>query len=67
MHAGHRRVLHVKATYVSPCPLKLPSLQFCREAIQSEWTVRYKLVPDEQPQIETAIRQLVRNSYCGSA
>jgi hypothetical protein len=30
-------------------------LQFLEEALDSAWSVRYKLVPDEQDQIEQAI------------
>lgn len=35
-------------------------LEFFREAIDSEWEAVYRLVPDEQKQIEKAIKDLVR-------
>mmetsp|Transcript_380 Transcript_380/g.622 ORF Transcript_380/g.622 Transcript_380/m.622 type:complete len:206 (-) Transcript_380:388-1005(-) len=39
-------------------------LGFFAEAIQSPWQVVYRLVPDEQPEIETAIKQLVDEQGC---
>ncbi|GMH43089.1 hypothetical protein BSKO_11011 [Bryopsis sp. KO-2023] len=38
--------------------------QFFKEAIKSKWTLLYKLVPDEQPQIEQAIKELVDEKGC---
>lgn len=37
-------------------------LQFFSEAIHSPWEVIYKLVPDEQPEIEAAIKELVSSA-----
>jgi molybdopterin adenylyltransferase len=35
-------------------------LQFFADAVSSPWSAVYRLVPDEQPQIEAAIKELVR-------
>ena len=35
-------------------------LKFFHDAIQSPWQAHYRLVPDEQPQVEQAIIDLVR-------
>jgi hypothetical protein len=34
-------------------------VQFFHDAIESEWSAEYKLVPDEQADIESAIKSLV--------
>lgn len=34
-------------------------LQFFHEAIQSPWTAKYVVIPDEQPVIEQAIKDMV--------
>jgi hypothetical protein len=39
-------------------------VQFCQDAIGSEWSVRYKLVPDEQHLIEEAIKSQVSFLSC---
>uniref|UniRef100_A0A7S0RIF1 molybdopterin molybdotransferase n=1 Tax=Chlamydomonas leiostraca TaxID=1034604 RepID=A0A7S0RIF1_9CHLO len=39
-------------------------LGFFSEAVESKWEAVYKLVPDEQPQIEAAIIDLVDNQGC---
>lgn len=38
-------------------------LDFFREAVQSPWEVLYRLVPDEQPEIEAVLKQLVRPAW----
>lgn len=35
-------------------------LKFFQEAVASPWTADYRVVPDEQPQIEQAIMDMVR-------
>jgi hypothetical protein len=47
----------------SYCPLvhAIHRVQFCQDAIRSEWTVHYKLIPDEQHEIEEAIKEQVGN------
>lgn len=37
-------------------------MQFFDEAIESPWTLRYKLVADEQSEIEGAMQQMVRSA-----
>jgi len=39
-------------------------LQFFCDAIESPWTAKYRLVPDEQPQIEGAMKALVDDERC---
>lgn len=39
-------------------------LQFFGEAIHSEWTAEYRVVPDEQDQIEDALKTLVDDDGC---
>jgi molybdopterin adenylyltransferase len=38
-------------------------LQFFAEAVRSPWRAEYRLVPDEQPQIEAAIKELVGGPF----
>jgi molybdopterin adenylyltransferase len=39
-------------------------LQFLAEAVHSEWKAEYRLVPDEQDQIEAVLRDLVDSEGC---
>ncbi|CAG9462758.1 unnamed protein product [Pedinophyceae sp. YPF-701] len=39
-------------------------LQFFKEAIASPWEAHYRLIPDEQPMIEKAIKELVDDVGC---
>jgi hypothetical protein len=42
-------------------------LQFFHEAIESPWTAKYVVIPDEQPVIEQTIKDLVSNSVSSSS
>lgn len=42
-------------------------LQFFAEAVASPWAAKYVVVPDEQPLIEAAIKDLVRRRACCEA
>ena len=36
-------------------------LQFFQDAVESQWEVVYRLIPDEQNLIETTLKELVRS------
>eukprot|EP00210_Caulerpa_lentillifera_P009498 g9058.t1 len=39
-------------------------LQFFQDSILSQWTAEYRLVPDEQDQIETVLKSLIDEENC---